>query len=311
MRRLIATIGTALVAIVAAGCASTSEGTSQEDIATRPIKVTTTVNFLTDTVRRIGGDRVEVTGLMGPGIDPHLYKASAGDVEDLREADVIFYGGLELEGKMGDVLAELGERRPVVAVSKDVPRDRLLREPGRDVIDPHIWFDPDLWLIAARTVTDELVRLDPTSEAAYRRRLAEFERSVQHIAEESRNVIRTLPKRSRLLVTSHDAFGYFGRAFGMDVVAIQGISTAAEATTADVKRVARTIADRRIKSVFIESSVPRQTIEAVVAAARKIGQEVRVGGELFSDAAGDPDTPEGSYTGMLQHNVRQIVEGLR
>jgi manganese/zinc/iron transport system substrate-binding protein len=273
--------------------------------------VTTTTNFITDTVERIGGDRVEVTGLMGPGVDPHLFKASANDVEALRGADVVFYGGLELEGRMGDVLAEIGERRPVVALGEAVPRERLLRKPGVDAPDPHIWFDPALWLRGAEAVAAELARLDPGHADAYRQRLAVFRRSVEHVADEARAAIGAIPERSRVLVTSHDAFGYFGRAFGMDVLAIQGISTAAEATTADIKRVADVIAERRVRSVFVESSVPRQTIEAVVAAAQRRGQDVRIGGELFGDAAGERGTPQGTYAGMLQANVRTIVAGLR
>jgi manganese/zinc/iron transport system substrate-binding protein len=310
VRRLLAAAA-ALLALGAAGCASTSDEVARGDVSERKLRVTTTVNFLTDTVERIGGDRVEVTGLLGPGVDPHLYKASAGDVERLREADVVFYGGLELEGKVGDVLAELGEDKPVVAVSEAIPRDRLLRKPGRDVVDPHVWFDPELWLMAARRVAEELTRLDPAQEAAYRQRLELFTRSVEHVAEEAEIAIAQIPERRRVLVTSHDAFGYFGRAFGLRVEPIQGISTAAEATTADIKRVAGVIAERDVPAVFVESSVPRQTVEAVVAAARRRGQPVRIGGELFGDAAGERGTPEGSYAGMLQHNVREITEALR
>jgi manganese/zinc/iron transport system substrate-binding protein len=302
----------ALLALLAlGGCASTEEGTSTAATGDRRLKVVTTTNFLTDTVERLGGDRVEVTGLMGPGVDPHLFKASAGDVEALREADVVFYGGLELEGKLGDVLAEIGEDKPVVAVSEAIPADRLLEKPGRDVPDPHVWFDPELWLLAAGRITEELQRLDAPQQAAYRQRLELFTRSVQHVAEEAEIALGSIPEERRVLVTSHDAFGYLGRAFGLDVEPIQGISTAAEATTADIKRVARVIAERDVKAVFVESSVPRQTVEAVVAAARRAGQEVRIGGELYGDAAGEKGTPEGSYAGMLQHNVRVLVEGLK
>ena len=310
MNRLAAALLAAVAALLLAGCASTGGEVARGSIAERPIRVTTTTNFITDTVERIGGDRVQVTGLMGPGVDPHLFKASANDVQALRDADVVFYGGLELEGRMGDVLAEIGERRPSVAVTRDLPRDRLLRKPGSDAPDPHVWFDPELWLRAAGTVADELARIDPGHADAYRQRLALFRRSVEHVADEARAAIAQVPRRSRVLVTSHDAFGYFGRAFGMDVVAIQGISTAAEATTADIKRVAGVIAERDVRAVFVESSVPRQTIDAVVAAVRARGQDVEVGGELFGDAAGARGRPEGSYAGMLQANVRRIVAGL-
>jgi manganese/zinc/iron transport system substrate-binding protein len=308
VRRLGAALAAAAALLGAAGCASTQDATAPAAVGDRPIRVTTTVNFLTDTVERIGGDRVEVTGLMGPGVDPHLYKASAGDVEALREADLVLYGGLELEGKMGDILGAMGDR--AVAVTRDLRPGRLLRKPGGDAVDPHVWFDPELWLRAAETVADTLAAMDPGHADAYRQRLELFRRSVEHVAEEAGIVIGSIPERRRVLVTSHDAFGYFGRAFGLDVVAIQGLSTAAEATTADIRRVAEIITRRGVPAVFVESSVPRQTVEAVVAAARERGHEVRIGGELYSDAAGAPGTPEGTYTGMLQHNVREIAEGL-
>jgi len=296
-----------------AGCSATQEDVSAADLAERKLRVTTTTNFITDTVREIGGDRVDVEGLMGAGVDPHLYKASAGDVGKLRDADLIFYGGLNLEGKMADLLDALAERQTTVAVTKDIPRGRLLAPPQGTAFDhdPHVWFDVGLWRIAARTTAASLRAKDPAHAAVYDANLARYLRQLTEADADVREQIAGIPRARRVLVTSHDAFGYFGRRYDVDVVAIQGLSTATEATTASVRRVARIIATRKVKAAFIESSVPRQTIDAVLAAARRRGADVRVGGSLFSDAAGDAGTPEGTYIGMLRANADTITKGLR
>lgn len=297
-------------ALVAGGCSSSGQA-GAEELADRQIRITTTTNFITDTARRIAGDRAEVTGLLGPGVDPHLYRASAGDVGTLRDADVIFYGGLELEGRMADLFAELAEDRTTVAVSAAAPRDMLLSPPEFDgQVDPHIWFDPELWEYAMREVAATLGEVDPAHAADYDRRLAELVAEVDQVDAECAAMFEAIPERSRLLVTSHDAFNYFGERYGFDVEAIQGVSTATEAATADVGRIAGLLADRDVPAVFVESSVPRRTIDAVIAAAGEEGQRVRVGGELFSDAAGDEGTDEGTYPGMLRHNCTVIAEGL-
>jgi manganese/zinc/iron transport system substrate-binding protein len=305
------------LAALAAGCGaagekegSASDGGGEDAI----LRVATTTNFITDTVEEVGGDRVAVTGLMGPGVDPHLYKASAGDVKTLREADAIFYGGLYLEGKMAEVLDELSEQVPSTAVSETIPERRLLDPPAgvapEEEYDPHVWFDPANWAYAVEAVRDELSELDPEGAQTYRRNADRLLAEMRELVREGREAFEDIPARRRLLVTSHDAFEYFGRAFGLDVFAIQGISTAAEATTADVDRIAGLVAERDVPTVFVESSVPKQTIEAVIAAARERGHEVVIGGELFSDAAGEAGTPEGTYVGMVRHNIETIREGL-
>jgi manganese/zinc/iron transport system substrate-binding protein len=315
--RLAASLILILAMPLLAACGSVANGSPKpltpiEGSAERAIKATTTTNLITDLVRIVGGDRVEVTGLMGPGVDPHLYKASAGDVGRLGEADVIFYGGLELEGKMADVLEELGQRRPAVAVTDRIPASRLMVHAGtKDRPDPHLWFDTTLWAFAADRVADALAALDPVHAADFATRAAAYKRELEQLDAETKAAIATIPEQQRVLVTSHDAFQYFGARYGMEVVAIQGISTQTEATTDDIERVAAAVADRHLPSVFIESSVPRQTIEAVLAAARARGQQARIGTPLFSDSAGDSDTPEGTYVGMFRHNVQAIVEGLR
>lgn len=311
-RRLLVAAIAAAAALAGVGC-SDSGGASTADIAERKVRVTTTTNFVTDTVRRIGGDRVEVTGLMGPGVDPHLYKASAGDVRDLRDADVIAYVGLQLEGKMADLLDQLAERQTTVAVTKDIPRSKLLEPPAgvSEDYDPHVWFDVTNWIPVATTIAATLKEIDPTSAAVYDRNLARYVKELRETDRYVRDRIAEIPRERRVLVTSHDAFEYLGRRYGLEVAAIQGISTAAEATTSDVQRVAKLIAAREVPAVFIESSVPRQTIDAVLAAARRLGARAKVGTELFTDAAGDADTTEGTYVGMVRANADRIAEGLR
>lgn len=298
------------LALALVGCSSGTEA-SEGEIGDRRLRIATTTNFITDTVRQIAGDRATVSGLMGPGVDPHLYKATAGDVRTLRDADVVFYAGLDLEGRLADLFVELASERTTVSVSGAAPEDELLeREEFGGKFDPHVWFDPELWTFGMRGVAATLQRLDPEHAAGYEDRLNALVAEVAEVDAQCQRLLGAVPERSRVLVTSHDAFNYFGRRYGLDVEAIQGISTAAEATTTDIERIAGVLAAREVPAVFVESSVPRQTIEAVIASARAKGQEVQVGGELFSDAAGQDDTPEGTYPGMLRHNCRVVAEGL-
>lgn len=311
LRLRLAALVTIATGVLATGCGS--DAASTDPVEGRKVRVTTTTNFITDTVRQVGGDRVEVQGLMGPGVDPHLYKASAGDVRKLRDADVIIYGGLQLEGKMGDLLEDLAERQTTVAITKDIPREDLLDPPANVVgeqYDPHVWFDVEKWIVAAGTVAAALKEKDPEHAATYEANLARYTAELRETDAYVEQQIAKIPKDRRLLVTSHDAFEYFGKRYGMEVAAIQGISTASEATTSDVRRVAALLAARKIPAAFIESSVPRQTIEAVLAAAKSRGHTARIGGELYTDAAGDEGTVEGTYVGMVRANADTITEAL-
>ncbi|MFF5986192.1 metal ABC transporter solute-binding protein, Zn/Mn family [Prauserella flavalba] len=285
------------------------------DPAHEGLRLVTTTNFLDDTVRRIGGEHVETVRLMGPGVDPHLYQAKASDLTEMREADAVIAVGLYLEGSLQQTLDEIARTKPVLFAGEAIPEEKLLSPPAgaapEEEHDPHVWFDPHLWVYVVDSVTDELAKLDPEHAADYRRNGAAYRADVLAMAAEVRALIERIPPAHRQLVTSHDAFRYFGRAFGMEVVAIQGISTQQEATTADVSRVAAGIAASGVRSVFVESSVPRQTLESVLAAARRQGSDIRIGGELFSDAAGDDGTPEGTYLGMVRANAETLVEGLR
>ncbi|SFQ64200.1 manganese/zinc/iron transport system substrate-binding protein [Amycolatopsis arida] len=278
------------------------------------LHVVTTTTFLDDTVRRVGGEWVDTVRLMGPGVDPHLYQARAGDLEQMRRADLVVGVGLYLEGAMQHVLTDVARSKPVLLVGERLPADRLLEPaagaPAAEEHDPHIWFDPALWAEVVDVIAEELARLDPSHAAGYRERADRYRGEVLGLLDEVARILALVPEHRRTLVTSHDAFRYFGRAFGVRVVAIQGISTEEEATTADISRVADELLASGVPAVFVESSVPRQTLEAVLAAVRQRGGDVRIGGELFSDSAGDDGTPAGSYLGMVRANAHRLAEGL-
>lgn len=301
----------ALVALAfAAGCGPV-QPPSARVLDGETIRVVTTIGMITNAVERVGGSRVEVDGLMGPGIDPHLYKASEGDLRRLERADVIFYGGLHLEAKMADVLERIGKRRATSAVTDAMPRSRLLR-PAQfaGAYDPHVWFDVRLWMLAVEQVRDTLSELDPGSAALYRRNAADYLAELERLDTYVRAQAGRVPEPLRVIVTAHDAFNYFGRAYGFEVRGLQGISTAAEAGAGDVQGLASFIAERRLPAIFVESSVSPRTIQAVREAVRSRGVDVEIGGALFSDAMGNESTPEGTYVGMVRHNVDTIVEGL-
>jgi manganese/zinc/iron transport system substrate-binding protein len=245
-------------------------------------------------------------------VDPHLYKASEGDVILLQEADVIFYNGLHLEAQMGDVLERLNDFGiRTVAVTDKIDRALLQSPPEfQGNHDPHVWFDVTLWMKAAEQVGETLAELDPGSAAQYESRagayLAELEDLHQYVLDQA----NAIPEEQRVLITAHDAFNYFGRAYGFQVRGLQGISTEAQAGTADVQGLADFIAENQIPAVFVESSVPQRNIEAVQAAVQAKGFEVKIGGSLFSDAMGSEGTPEGTYVGMVRHNIDTIVTAL-
>ncbi|MBK8167371.1 MAG: zinc ABC transporter substrate-binding protein [bacterium] len=292
--------------IILAGCAG---GTVRDD---GRLSVVATTGQVADLARQVGGEHVRVTALMGPGIDPHLYKASAGDVDRLRLADLILYNGLHLEAKMGDVLAGLASRKPTLAVAEAIPVDRLIAPPEfAGAHDPHVWFDVQLWRLGIEPLVARLSELDPAHAEAYRARAAAYEQELDGLDAELRATFATIPDGQRVLVTAHDAFGYFGRAYGFDVRGLQGISTASEAGTSDMQELAAFIAERRIPAIFVETSVSTRAIEAVREAVRARGFEVRLGGELYSDALGDAGTPAGTYAGMVRHNAATITAALR
>jgi manganese/zinc/iron transport system substrate-binding protein len=293
-------------ALLAGGCAARDEPAGGERL-----QVVATTGIIGDVARQIAGDRADVIALMGPGVDPHLYKARAGDVRRLSRADLVLYHGLHLEAAMAEVLSEMGGRRRTVAVTDWIDRDDLLSPPEyRGSYDPHVWFDVRLWSVAARRIAAALAEADPAGASEYAAREAAYLRELDALDAWVRERAAELPPERRVLITAHDAFGYFGRAYGFEVLGLQGISTTAEAGTADVQRLADEIARRRIPAIFVETSIPRRTIEAVRAAVASRGFRVEIGGELFSDALGDAGTAEGTYVGMVRHNVDTIVTAL-
>ena len=298
-----------LGAILAAGCGGGGEAGAGEGGG---IRATTTTTMITDLVGQIGGDRVEVTGLMGPGVDPHLYKASQGDVSALRDADVVFYNGLFLEGQMEDILEKTGEQKPAVQITGNIPEGELLDSPQYEgQLDPHVWFEATLWRTSVDPVVEQLSELDPEGASEFEQRGEEYKRQIDELDSFVEEEISSIPEGQRVLVTAHDAFNYFGRRYGMEVRGLQGISTEAEAGSRDVQELADFLAENEIKAIFIESSVPPQTIEAVQDAARDRGWELEIGGELYSDAGGDEGTEAETYTGMFRENVETITEALK
>jgi manganese/zinc/iron transport system substrate-binding protein len=275
------------------------------------VRVTTTTSMIADLVKNVGGERVEVRGLMGPGIDPHLYKASEGDLHAIEKADVIFYNGLHLEAGLGQVLERMGEWKRVIAVSDNIPRELLLASVDyENSYDPHVWFDVQLWQYAVESVRDALIAVDPENAATYEENAAAYLTELDILDNYVHQQAGRVPEDQRILVTAHDAFGYFGRAYGFEVHGLQGISTVSEASTGDVQALAEMIAQRRVPAIFIETSIPQRTVQAVQAAVRSRGFAVEIGGELFSDALGDPDSLEGTYTGMVRHNIDTITSAL-
>ncbi|HUF26490.1 MAG TPA: zinc ABC transporter substrate-binding protein [Gemmatimonadaceae bacterium] len=301
------TISLLLVPVVLA--CGVSEG---RDLGDRRLRVVATTSIIADVAREVGGERVQVIGLMGPGIDPHLYKASEGDVQRLAGADIVLYNGLHLEAKMADVLERMQGRVRTVALGEAVPRERLLAPPEfGGAYDPHVWHAPELWRHAVERARDALVAADTAGAAVFHENAARYLARLDSLHAWATAEVGRVPAEMRVLVTAHDAFNYFGRAYGIEVRGLQGISTATEAGTADVRELAEFIASRRIPAVFVESSIPRRTIEAVQAAVRARGHRAEIGGELFSDALGNHGTPEGTYVGMIRHNVTTIVRALR
>ena len=311
MRKLIPGAVSVLFGLALTACASTP--IVAVDITQRRINVVSTVGMITDIVRNVGGERVLARGLMGPGVDPHLYKPSAGDAIRLGNADIIFYGGLHLEGRMAELFEKIElTGKPAVAVSRDIEPVRLRQPPEFEgKYDPHIWFDVSLWQSATRTVAAALTSLDPNSAALYAANARAYLARLETLDQYARAQIATIPAAQRVMITAHDAFGYFGQAYGMEVRGLQGISTASEISAADVQSLSEFITARKIRALFVESSVPESTVRAVQEAVRSRGHEVVIGGELFSDAMGAEGTPEGTYIGMVTFNVDTIVRALR
>jgi manganese/zinc/iron transport system substrate-binding protein len=293
----------AVLALVVPGC-----GTNEKDNKRRLAVCTT--GMVADLVRNVGGERVQVIQLMGEGVDPHRYKANIADVQKLNTADLIFYSGLHLEGKMADIFERLAAKRPTFAVAESIDEKQRLQDASR-AHDPHLWFDVSLWSQAAGVVRDALVKHDPRHADEYRARADAYQAELAKLHAWAKSQLASIPKERRVLVTAHDAFQYFGRAYDMEVRGIQGISTETEAGLKDINNLVEFLVSRKIKAVFVETSVNDRNMKALVEGCAARGHTVVVGGELFSDAMGKEGTPEGTYSGMVRHNVNTIVKALQ
>lgn len=299
-----------VLTLLLTGCSSFQETTTEDN--KDKIHVTATIGMIADVVKNVGGEHVEAIGLMKSGVDPHLYKASQGDIKKLENADIIFYNGLHLEGKMVDIFEQMADHKPTIAVTKDIPESTLLApEDGAYAYDPHVWFNVQHWISATKTIIDELSKIDPDHQEAYKANGEEYIKKLQELDQYAKEQIATIPEQTRVLVTAHDAFRYFGVAYDIKVMGLQGISTASEYGSKDVSTLRDYLVENKIKAVFVESSVPKKSIEAVIEGAKEKGHEVKIGGELFSDAMGEDGTEEGTYLGMVRHNVDTIVGALK
>ncbi len=276
------------------------------------VTAVTTVAMIGDVTARIGGERVKVENLIGEGVDPHLYKPTSNDVKKLQAADIIFYNGLMLEGKMTDIFVKIARTgKPVHAVT-----DRILNEDGyvmsdeAEHYDPHVWMDVAGWSKASMDIADSLAKFDPEHAEGYKERAAAYTAELEKLDDYARKSLASIPEKQRVLVTAHDAFNYMARAYGLEVRGIQGISTESEAGLKDINALVDYIVARKIPAVFVESSVPRKSAEALVEGARAKGHVVKIGGELYSDAMGTAGTYEGTYIGMIDHNVTLITRAL-
>jgi len=277
------------------------------------LNVVTTTTMITDMITAIGGDKVEVRGLMGSGVDPHLYKASEGDVSKLTQADVIFYNGLHLEGKLEDIFEKMQHsNKETIALSEVLSKDKLITsENFASNYDPHIWFQIDYWIECTKYATKEFIRIDAENKISYQKNAKVYIESLEALKKENSKLVETLPIEKRVLITAHDAFNYFGKAYNFQVVGLQGLSTATEAGVQDVQNLSNFIIEKNVRAIFVESSVPKRTIEALQASVKAKEHEVKIGGELFSDALGSTGTPEGTYVGMYKHNISTIINSLK
>jgi manganese/zinc/iron transport system substrate-binding protein len=285
----------------------------QEKRENAKLNVVTTTTMITDLVKNIGGEFIVLNGLMGSGVDPHLYKASEGDVTKLVNADVVFYNGLHLEGKLVEVFEKMErQNKTQVALANGLDKSELIgSEYFASNYDPHVWFNINYFKQFAKKVTYVLSEKDPKNAENYLENEKRFLAKLDELQIEVTSVIESLAKEKRILVTAHDAFNYFGKAYDFEVVGLQGLSTATEAGVKDVQRLASFIIEKDIKAIFVESSVPKRTIEALQASVNAKDHNVDIGGTLFSDALGTKGTIEGTYIGMFKYNVNTIVSALR
>ncbi|PMR68522.1 metal ABC transporter solute-binding protein, Zn/Mn family [Halomonas heilongjiangensis] len=275
------------------------------------LQLVATTGMIADVLRQVGGEQVEVRGLMGEGVDPHLYRQTRSDVTAMTRAEAVFWNGLYLEAQLEEFLGRLGQRKPVFAVGEAVPvEERLADEEYPDQSDPHVWMDPGRWRHVVLAIRDALSELAPEHAEAFAQRADDYLEELEALDAYAREVLTSVPEEARVLVTAHDAFGYFGDAYGFEVLGIQGFSTESEAGLARIESMVNVLVEREIGAIFVESSVSDRNIRALIEGAAAKGHEVRIGGELFSDAMGGRGTYEGTWLGMIDHNVSLIAHSL-
>ncbi len=279
-----------------------------------PIKIVCTTEHIGEMISHIGGDHVEVETLMGPGIDPHLYRPVASDVRKLSAADAIFYNGLHLEGRMGELFVQMARRKATYAVTEGLQnrKDERLREPPEfaGMYDPHLWHDVSLWADCVSDMTDVLAKFDPKNAADYKKNGALYANQLRELSAYCKKQIASIPENRRVLVTAHDAFGYFGEAYDLEVFGLKGISTEEEKDISHQEELQEMIIERQIPAVFVESAVSNRTVEALIEPCQAAGHDLKLGGELYADALGEKGTSADTYEGMIRHNVDTIVSAL-
>lgn len=278
---------------------------------TKTLQIVATTGMIADAAHRIGGETVEVKALMGPGVDPHAFRQTRSDIVAMSRADLVLWHGLYLEAQMEEFLMRLANKRNVLAVGENVPRAELLSHADySNRFDPHVWMNPALWKSVVAGVRDALIQAQPENEDLFAGNTEEYLAEIDGLAEYGAKVVASVPPSSRVLVTAHDAFNYFGNAYDMEVIGIQGISTESEAGLNRVAELVDLLVERKVGAVFVESSVSDRNIRALIEGAAAKGHKVIVGGELFSDAMGSPGTYEGTYLGMIDHNITIITNAL-
>ena len=291
-----------LVSLLLFGACSNKEEAAKTDGT-----VVTTIGMIADVSRQIAGDHQEIINLIGEGIDPHMHQPSKSEIDKIQRAGLVLYNGLFLEGKMGTILKNRADQgNPVSAVAEGIE----IQVMGSSVPDPHLWMDVSIWSKVAKKIGDELAAFDSKNADEYQKRRKEYQKKLNDLHTYALMVFPTIPKKQRVLVTAHDAFSYLGRAYGIEVRGIQGISTESEAGTKDINDLVTYLVDNKIPAIFVESSVSEKSVKTVIEGAAEKGHTVKIGGELFSDAMGPAGTYQGTYIGMMDHNITTIVNAL-
>lgn len=297
------------IAILLLLCFSTC---TQEEKSADSLYLVATTGMIKDAIENIAKEKANVFGMMGPGVDPHLYKPTPKDLTELRKADIVFYNGLHLEGKMGEVFEQLAKQKPVFAIADGINQSLLIApQDGYQVHDPHIWFDVSLWQKAVSYAGKKLAESDAQNKTYYEKNTKAYSQQLDSLHQWVSEKISLIPEKQRVLITAHDAFGYFGNTYEVNVKGLQGISTLSEFGLRDVSELVNFIVENNIKAVFVESSVSSKSLETVVSGCEEKGHTVKIGGTLYSDAMGAEGTPEGTYIGMVQANVTTIVNSLK